>query len=87
MFSYIYNGVTHADTSSDYMHNLGMTDEQIDSVLQQKVFEKQQNIEHRRAAYAVESDPLYMEWQFDGTAEAEAAWRAKVQEIKARYPL
>lgn len=41
----------------------------------------------RRASYAAESDPLYMEWQYDGTPEAETAWRAKVAEIKARYPL
>ncbi len=41
----------------------------------------------RRAAYAAESDPLYMEWQYDGTPEAEQLWRSKVAEIKARYPL
>jgi len=41
----------------------------------------------RRAAYTVESDPLYMEWQYDQTPEAEQAWRDKVAEIKARYPL
>ena len=34
-----------------------------------------------------ESDPLCMEWQFDGTEEAEAKWRDKVTEIKARFPL
>lgn len=43
--------------------------------------------ENRRLAYAAESDPLYMEWQYDQTAEAEQAWRDKVAEIKARYPL
>ena len=41
----------------------------------------------RRQAYLIESDPLYMEWQFDKTAETELAWRDKVAEIKARYPL
>ncbi|HGM5026212.1 TPA: hypothetical protein ACKPXH_003954 [Pseudomonas aeruginosa] len=41
----------------------------------------------RRAAYAAESDPLYLEWQYDQTAEKEATWRAKVAEVKARYPL
>ncbi|OEC32883.1 hypothetical protein SAMN05216600_12834 [Pseudomonas cuatrocienegasensis] len=41
----------------------------------------------RRQAYAVESDPLYLEWQYDQTPEAEQAWRDKVAEIKARYPL
>ncbi|HAS6505786.1 TPA: hypothetical protein GRR52_23690 [Vibrio parahaemolyticus] len=43
--------------------------------------------EARRKAYLVESDPLYMEWQYDQTAEKEQAWRDKVAEIKARYPL
>lgn len=41
----------------------------------------------RQAAYKKESDPLYMEWQYDQTAESEKAWRDKVAEIKARYPL
>lgn len=43
--------------------------------------------EARRQAYVVESDPLYLEWQYDQTPEAEQAWRDKVAEIKARYPL
>ncbi|MDW1763135.1 hypothetical protein R7040_18215 [Vibrio sp. 1069] len=41
----------------------------------------------RKAAYKAESDPLYMEWQYDQAPESEAAWRDKVAEIKARYPL
>lgn len=41
----------------------------------------------RQSAYKAESDPLYMEWQFDQTAESEQAWRDKVAEIKLRYPL
>lgn len=48
--------------------------------------------EVRRRAYAGESDPLYIEWQFlkeTGGADADAAkarWIAAVQEIKARHP-
>lgn len=87
MFTYIYNGVTHSNTTTSYMTLLGMTDEQILSVSQQLAFEQQQNVERRKSAYAAESDPLYMEWQFDGTAETEMAWRNKVREIKARFPL
>lgn len=87
MFTYIYNGTTHTDTSVEYMLSLGMKPEQIESVSQQQAFEQRQNIERRRMAYATESDPLYMEWQFDGTDAAETAWRTKVLEIKARYPL
>ncbi len=41
----------------------------------------------RQAAYKAESDPLYMEAQFDGTPETLQKWRDKVAEIKARYPL
>ncbi|MCF2827065.1 MULTISPECIES: hypothetical protein [unclassified Pseudoalteromonas] len=47
------------------------------------------NLTHnlRREAYKNESDPLYMEWQYDNTPESEQAWRDKVDEIKNRYPL
>lgn len=41
----------------------------------------------RQKAYQEESDPLYLEWQYDQTAAKEQAWRDKVAEIKARYPL
>lgn len=45
-----------------------------------------QIISGRKTAYIAESDPLYMEWQYDKTPEKEQAWRDKVAEIKARYP-
>lgn len=41
----------------------------------------------RRAAYVSEADPIYLEWQYDGIVEKEKEWRAKVAEIKARFPL
>ncbi|MCZ0752586.1 hypothetical protein [Aeromonas enteropelogenes] len=41
----------------------------------------------REHAYRTESDPLYMEWKYDGTPEKEKAWRDKVAEIKSRYPI
>lgn len=41
----------------------------------------------RKNAYAADSDPLYMEWQYDQTSESEQAWRQKVEEIKERFPL
>ncbi len=41
----------------------------------------------RKIAYQSESDPLFMEWQFDNTPESEQIWRDKVAEIKLRYPL
>ncbi|WP_352284066.1 hypothetical protein [Pseudoalteromonas sp. Q18-MNA-CIBAN-0097] len=87
MFTYIYKGASHSNTSAEYMQSLGMDQEQIESVLNQQQFELSQNVVRREAAYAKESDPLYMEAQFDGTPESLQKWRDKVAEIKARYPL
>ena len=69
------------------MQSLGMEQEAIESVLNQQQFELSQNLEKRQAAYTKESDPLYMEAQFDGTPESLQEWRDKVAEIKSRYPL
>lgn len=87
MNTYIFNAQAHSDFSGEYMLALGMNQEQIESVLNQKTFELSQNLDKRKVAYKAESDPLYMEWQFDHTPESEQAWRNKVAEIKARYPL
>ncbi len=51
------------------------------------VLSTEEVIECRKKAYKAESDPLYMEWQFDQTPDSEKAWRDKVSDIKARYPL
>lgn len=87
MFTYIFKGESHSNTSNKYMQKIGMNDEQIELVLNQQQFELSQNVEKREAAYKRESDPLYMEAQFDGTPESLQVWRDKVTEIKARYPL
>lgn len=42
--------------------------------------------EQRRAAYTVESDPLAFKYQETELLEDKAAWLAKKEEIKARYP-
>ncbi|MCS6160703.1 hypothetical protein [Shewanella baltica] len=86
-FTYLFNCVLHTDVSREYMNRLGMNAEQIQSVLAQRDFELSQNIEKRKAAYREESDPLYMEWQYDQTSESEQHWRDKVVEIKQRYPV
>jgi hypothetical protein len=86
-YSYTFKGEKHTDTSAEYFASLNMSDEQIESVLAQEKFELNQNKNKRKLAYNSESDPLYMEWQFDQTAESEETWRNKVAEIKARYPL
>lgn len=41
----------------------------------------------RKERYKAESDPLYMEWQFDGTPVSEQKWRDKVEQIKIELPL
>lgn len=86
-FTYLFNGVSHTDVSREYMNNLGMNTEQVNSVLAQRDFELSQNIDKRKAAYLEESDQLYMEWQYDLTPESEQAWRDKVAQIKQRYPI
>ena len=42
--------------------------------------------EQRRAAYVIESDPLAFKYQETELPEDKAAWLAKKEEIKARYP-
>lgn len=92
-FSYIHSGKTHTNVSREYMNNIGMTTEAIDSTLQQKEYEEGQNIKYRAEAYKKESDPLYIEWQFElESANPEQAtykqrWLDKVTEIKSRYPI
>lgn len=85
-FKYIFNGTRHNDCSTEYMQNIGMDREQIESVLAQKDFELGQWAEKRQAAYRAESDPLYIEWQHDQEPGQEQAWRDKVAEIKQRFP-
>jgi hypothetical protein len=87
MFSYIHKGHTHTNVTMEYMRGIGMTDEQIDSVLRQKEFEGGNVQTLRQQTYRQESDPLYMEWQYDQTEESRQLWVDKVEEIKARYPL
>jgi len=44
-------------------------------------------ISARRTLYMTEADPLFLEWQYDETPVKEKAWRDKVTQIKALYPL
>lgn len=41
----------------------------------------------REAAYRIESDPLFMEARYDDDPVKLQAWKNKVAEIKARYPI
>jgi len=86
MFRYIFNGITQTNTTLEFMQGIGMDSDQIESVLRQKTYEEGQYIAKREAAYTAESDPLYMEAQFDDTEESLKKWHDKVAEIKLRYP-
>lgn len=88
MFNYIFKGKTHTDTSNDYMLAIGMSVEQIESVLRQKEYDEVEGvIAKRKAAYALESDHLFLEWQYDKTPASEQLWRNKVLDIKNRLPI
>ncbi|HDQ4100720.1 TPA: hypothetical protein SL768_006069 [Pseudomonas aeruginosa] len=80
-----YGGIHFTECPPEFLAANGVPAEVIAAALAaQKLAEAQ---DARRAAYVVESDPLFLEWQYDQTPESEQAWRDKVAEIKARYPL
>ena len=84
-FTYQGRQYLNFDTSSEEWQNLDIPESDKQSIVQQASYDAV--IERRKTAYKEEADPLYLEWQYDGTAEKEQAWRDKVAEIKARYPL
>ena len=80
-----YEGKTYYQATESELLELGVPQNVIDA---KKIeLDCLAVINARQTAYKLESDPLYMEWQFDQTAESEQAWRDKVAEIKLRYPL
>ena len=86
--SYLYDGETHDNYDPAFMAELGMSEEVIDSVLAQHNYELTEGqLARRQRAYGAESDPLFLEWQYDKTPAAEQTWRDKVAEIKLRYPV
>lgn len=86
--SYLFDGKTYDNYDPAFMASLGMSEDAIASVLAQRDYELSEGVQAlRQRAYEAESDPLFMEWQFDKTAATEKAWRDKVAEIKARYPM
>lgn len=87
-FNYVFKGRTHTDCTAEYMQTLGMDQEQMEAVLNQRDYEAKTGVmEKRKEAYKTESDPLMFEWMFDKTDLKEKVWRDKVAEIKARYPM
>ena len=86
--SYLYDGETHDNYDPAFMAELGMSEEVIASVLAQHNYELTEGqLARRPRAYVAEPDPLFLEWQYDKTPEAESRWRDKVAEIKLRYPV
>lgn len=86
--SYLYDGETHDNYDPAFMAELGMSEEVIASVLAQHNYELTEGqLALRQRAYVVESDPLFLEWQYDKAPASEQTWRDKVAEIKARYPV
>lgn len=69
--------------------SLGFTAEQAVDLCSaaERNFQLENSIAARRVLYVTEADPLFLEWQYDETPEKEKAWRDKVAEIKASYPL
>jgi len=86
--SYLYKGVTHNNYDATFMASLGMDDDTIASVIAQRDYERGAGqMAKRQRAYGAESDPLFLEWQYDKTPEAESRWLGKVAEIKSIYPI
>lgn len=73
----------------DVLQNLGFSAAQAEALCAEaaKTTQLENAIAARRTLYMTEADPLFLEWQYDETPEKEKAWRDKVAEIKALYPL
>jgi|SRR5450830_310980 hypothetical protein len=73
----------------EILKNLGFSPEQAAELCADaaKTIQLENSIVARRTLYVTEADPLFLEWQYDETPEKEKAWRDKVAEIKALYPL
>lgn len=86
--AYLYDGKNYENYDPAFMAALGMGNDTIASVIAQRDYELGNGqLVRRQLAYVAESDPLFLEWQYDLTPEAEQRWRDKVAEIKARYPV
>lgn len=79
------DGQTIYNATVEQLLDMGFSQAEVDTALQ--IEQAAELAFNRRLAYRTDSDPLYMEWQYDQTEAKENAWRAKVAEIKARYPL
>jgi hypothetical protein len=53
MFKYLHNGTYHTDTSLEYLENLGLNEDIIESILNQKAYESVKDIEIFKASRAL----------------------------------
>lgn len=85
-------GIDKTVSSIEYLKTLGYSDDDIESAFADAaVFE---TLELRKAAYSIDSDPLFLEalrkdaaGDIDGAEEARAAALEAVAAIKMRFPL
>lgn len=80
-----YNGLHYTECSREFLEQSGVPALVIDEAFAAQELEAIQAA--RRSAMASEANPLYLDWQYSQDSKDETAWRAKVAEIKARYPL
>ena len=96
MFKYIYKGASHSDTSKEYMQNLGMNSETIESILNQKEFEYptptfESELELLNSNEDIEINKITLEYgralAFDGSSEADKvkSIRDKLSETQNKY--
>lgn len=85
-------GIDKTVSSIKYLKTLGYSDDDIESAFADAAV--LEALELRKAAYNIESDPLFLEalrkdaaGDIEGAEEARAAALVAVDEIKARYPL
>lgn len=93
IFTYIHGDVAHSDTSIEYMQNLGMNEQTIESIHRMYAYELKSNVKRRFKEYSQHSDVLFVEWQYElamgnkNASEFEAIWINAVMSIKSKYPL
>ncbi|HGS4817788.1 TPA: hypothetical protein ACMDRM_001683 [Vibrio cholerae] len=87
IISFVYGGNSYSnwDTESEEFKSLNIPGQEKEKIIFDSL--KADVLSKRKLSYQKEADPLYLEWQYDNTPESEQAWRDKVAEIKARYPL
>lgn len=90
VFGPIEDGVENGVVSFSDVGELARTRPEIVAPYQEEVYTIEMCLAKRKAAYTIESDPIYMEAvrnsMVDGGPPDLQDWLDKVQEIKDRYP-